>query len=181
MANRPAPITKKFLLSSALGGASSVEPTTTPKIRFHGRGKDDPKTFRWFPLLDFFGVAPARPASELMPRRPRLSSRFRFAGRWRGPDESVPAHAMTSLPPDSPGGMVPQSPKCGNGDAWMCFPVAAPRTTNRCNFYGRGRRLFAATPNREERMTETFAAEANLARLSRTIEFQAASATQSVP
>jgi hypothetical protein len=29
MANRPAPITKKILLSSALGGASSVEPTTT--------------------------------------------------------------------------------------------------------------------------------------------------------
>jgi hypothetical protein len=29
MANSPAPITKKILLSSALGGASSVEPTTT--------------------------------------------------------------------------------------------------------------------------------------------------------
>jgi hypothetical protein len=29
MADRPAPITKKILLSSALGGASSVEPTTT--------------------------------------------------------------------------------------------------------------------------------------------------------
>jgi hypothetical protein len=30
---------------------------------------------------------------------------------------------------------------------------------------GRGRRLSAATPNREERMAETFAAAANLARL----------------
>jgi hypothetical protein len=33
MANRPAPITKKILLSSALGGASSAEPTRRPKIR----------------------------------------------------------------------------------------------------------------------------------------------------
>jgi hypothetical protein len=48
-------------------------------------------------------------------------------------------------------------------------------------FMGGAAAYSAATPNREERMTETFAAAANLARLPRTTEFRAASATQSVP
>jgi hypothetical protein len=59
--------------------------------------------------------------------------------------------------------------------------LLAEAGANVAMFMGGAAAYSAATPNREERMTETFAAAANLARLPRTTEFRAASATQSVP